>query len=224
MSLLPSFAQTTIETGNETAEAEKRASLSEWNVDLETGQLTGETTDGLQAVKVWIWKALMTEKFRYALYSWQYGSELESYIGKRLTPEYLKTDVRLALEDVLLINEEIRQIRNYTARAEKGTLFISFTAVTDFGEISIMDFSPKKYVSKDEKAKDKAILSLRANTARFRIAPDGRLHWKRPASFDRSVKIRIDEKGILHAVQTESFRKAVKLKREKEEVEAQYDV
>ena len=33
---------------------------------------------GKDAVQVWIWKALMTARARYDVYSWDYGSEVES--------------------------------------------------------------------------------------------------------------------------------------------------
>ena len=37
---------------------------------------------GNDALKIWIYKALMTERFRYLAYSWQYGLEVRPYIGK----------------------------------------------------------------------------------------------------------------------------------------------
>ena len=41
----------------------------------------------------------MTERFLFPVYSWRYGSELRRYVGKYKTDEYLKTDLRLAIED-----------------------------------------------------------------------------------------------------------------------------
>ena len=35
---------------------------------------------GVEAVKVWAWKALQTPKGRYKAYSWNFGNELEALI------------------------------------------------------------------------------------------------------------------------------------------------
>ena len=37
---------------------------------------------GKEALKVWIYKALKTERYSYIAYSWQYGIELHPFIGK----------------------------------------------------------------------------------------------------------------------------------------------
>lgn len=223
MSLIPSFALQTEYSSDAAAEEQNEEnSLAEWDVDYQTGQLTGQTVTGRDAIRAWVWKALMTERFRYALYSWNYGSELDRYVGKALTQEYLNTDVRLALEDCLLINEEIKGIRDYSARMDGDTLHISFTVETDYGDVQIADFEPHKYKTKQEKSRDQAILALRANVARFYISGDGRLHWRRPASFDKSCRMRMDTNGELHALQTEAFDKAVDLHRNGQEAEATY--
>lgn len=108
-------------------------------MNFETGQLT-DLVSGKEAVKVWIWKCLMTERYWYPVYSWAYGSELYKYIGKTLTHEYINTDVRLALQDALLINPEIHALLGFSGSIEGDLLKISFTVETDYGDISILDF------------------------------------------------------------------------------------
>ena len=43
---------------------------------LESNRVVG-TCDGKEAMKQVIYKILMTERFRYVIYSWNYGVELE---------------------------------------------------------------------------------------------------------------------------------------------------
>lgn len=222
MSLIPSFARVTAVTSG--AVAGTRNALQEWGVDTKSGELTGSLVKGREAIKAWIWKALMTERFRYALYSWNYGSELDSYIGKTLTDEYLKTDVRLALEDTLLINEEISAIKDYSATVKGDRLTLTFTAVTTYGDVSILDFDPLSLQTKDDKAAEKALLIVKSGTPQFYLSADGRLHWKRPATLDRSLKFVINANGELIATKTEAFDKLIDLHREGEELEATYDV
>lgn len=226
MSLIPSFAQRQEQkaSGANANGSVEDNTEREWGVDFNSGQLTGELVSGREAIKAWIWKALMTERFRYAIYSWNYGSEVDSYIGRYLTEEYRKTDIRLALEDALLINENITEIQNYKAEVKKDALYLSFTAVTKFGEISVLDFNPERFVSSAERAKDKAILILKANTAKFYITPKGRLMWKRTAAFDRSAKFTRTDSGRLLIKKTKEFDDAVQMKRVGEALEVTFNV
>ena len=41
--------------------------------------------EGNEAIKIWIYKALQTPRYQYEIYSWDYGSELLSLIGKAYT-------------------------------------------------------------------------------------------------------------------------------------------
>lgn len=74
----------------------------EYAIDFKTGEyLRGENNDVItleknEAVKVWIYKALKTERFRYFIYSSSYGSELCEHIG---------TVYNKSIKDALMINE-----------------------------------------------------------------------------------------------------------------------
>jgi hypothetical protein len=136
MSLLPSFSITYSNQGTAT-QTSALASLKEWDVDFDTGQMTGQLVTGTRAVEVWIWKCLQTQRFRHAIYSWQYGSELESYIGKALQQEYIDTDVRLAIEDALLINPEIESITDFDGQLDGDTLHLAITVNTIYGSATV---------------------------------------------------------------------------------------
>ena len=68
---------------NDTVEREQTYyTPREYGMNFETGQLTGEIVEGLEALKVWAYLALQTAERRYYIYSWEYGHDLESLIGK----------------------------------------------------------------------------------------------------------------------------------------------
>ena len=50
--------------------------------DETTGTFTGQVSEGVSALKGWIYLALRITRYRYPIYSWKYGSELETLIGK----------------------------------------------------------------------------------------------------------------------------------------------
>lgn len=136
MSLIPSFAVKLTSVSSADA-LQNSGNLKEWDVDFDTGQLTGKIVTGTRAVEVWVWKCLKTERFRHAIYSWLYGSELESYIGKAVPQEYIDTDVCLAIEDALLINPEITSITSYSGSLDGDSLNISLTISTQYGDATV---------------------------------------------------------------------------------------
>ena len=85
----------------------------EYGIDFQTGQLTGKIVEGLEAIKVWIWLCLHTERFRHAIYSADYGTSFEQYIGHVLSDEYINTDCESEITDALLINEFIESVEDF---------------------------------------------------------------------------------------------------------------
>ena len=81
MSILPSFVQ------KKQADTTSLKVPAEYGIDFETGQLTGKKVYGLEAIKVWIWLCLQTERYRYQIYSQNYGVSLEQYIGQSPTED-----------------------------------------------------------------------------------------------------------------------------------------
>lgn len=109
----------------------------EYGIDFETGELTGKIVEGIEALKVWIWLCLKIERFRYPAYSWLYGSELEQYIGKAYSEEFIQFDAPRAVEEALKVNPHIQGIKDFESKIEGERLKMSFTVVSDLGEVNI---------------------------------------------------------------------------------------
>lgn len=136
MNLLPAY----IEDEDEIEELEKEIKPPrEYGIDFKTGQLTGEIVEGKKAIKVWIWLALQTPRYRYYIYTWDYGNEFEDLIGKGYTEEYIEAEARRMTEDCLLVNENIQSITEFSVNMVGNTLTVSFTANTIYGEIEFKD-------------------------------------------------------------------------------------
>ena len=116
MSILPSFLEL-ISKGRQGKEVLKVP--KEYGIDFSTGQLTGKIVEGLEAIKVWVWLCLHTERFRHAIYSNDYGTSLEQYFSQSLTDEY------------------IQSIEDFLAEKEGGQLRISFKVITKFGDLEV---------------------------------------------------------------------------------------
>lgn len=138
MSILPSFLQSLSDT--ETIKEENSQVVKvprEYGINFRTGQLTGKIVEGIEAIKVWIWLCLHTERFRHAIYSADYGTSFEQYIGHVLSDEYINTDCESEISDALLINEYIESIEDFEAVRNSDSLDIKFRAVTKFGNIEV---------------------------------------------------------------------------------------
>ena len=131
MRILPSFLSKELTAAAETVVVQEIP--REYGVNFQTGQLTGGIVEGLEAIKVWIWNCLKSERFRYALYSWQYGVEYEQYIGQPISDEYLQSDCQIETEEALLENPYITGISDFEAHLDGTTLHISFTVSTTLG-------------------------------------------------------------------------------------------
>ncbi|QAT40827.1 DUF2634 domain-containing protein [Clostridium sp. JN-9] len=102
---------------------------------LENGK--PKIVEGIEAIKVWIWKALKTERYRYLAYSWSYGNELNELVGKGLSIEFIRSEVERYLKEALLMNNYIIDIQNVTVTIDESKLNIEFTVATIYGEANM---------------------------------------------------------------------------------------
>ena len=136
MSILPSFLKNTTE---DKLKKEILPIPHEYGVNFKTGQLTGKIVEGIEAIKVWIWFCLHTERFRHAIYSWDYGTSIEQYIGEILTEEYLSADCRNEITEALLVNPYIESIDNFSVKKRDDSLLIKFKVITRIGKLEVME-------------------------------------------------------------------------------------
>lgn len=138
MSILPSFLQSLSDTKTIKEDDSQVVKMpKEYGIDFQTGQLTGKIVEGIEAIKVWIWLCLHTERFRHAIYSADYGTSFEQYIGHVLSDEYINTDCESEISDALLINEYIESIEDFEAVKDGEHLRVSFRALTKFGNTEV---------------------------------------------------------------------------------------
>ncbi len=92
---------------------------------------------GKEAVLIWARKALQTPRFRYEIYTWDYGCEVESLIGHPYTEELKQSEAARYVKECLLINPYIMGVHNITTQLTEETLNISCTIETLYGEVNI---------------------------------------------------------------------------------------
>ena len=81
-----------------------------------------------------IFLILQTERFQYAIYSWNYGIELNALLGQTMTP-YLQAKVAKAIEDALMADDRVLSVEQFSFTKGKRSLLVKFTVTTTGGDV-----------------------------------------------------------------------------------------
>ena len=93
--------------------------------------------EGNEAIKVWVYKALLVPRYQYSIYSWGYGSELMDLIGKAYTPQLTKSEAKRYIEEALKINPYILEVNVVDTSFNNGILSADIKLLTIYGESDI---------------------------------------------------------------------------------------
>lgn len=74
-----------------------------------------------EALKVWIYKTLKTERFRYVAYHESYGIELEKYIGQTNIPNVANA-IKKDIKEALSVNPYIKSIDKIEVTKQSGDI------------------------------------------------------------------------------------------------------
>lgn len=102
---------------------------------IRDGQIN--TIEGKEALKIWIYKCIMTVRGRYDAYTWDFGTDLESLINSGLNREIIKSETKRLIREALLINEYIIDCYNFSIDFKGDTMYVEFTVDTVYGDIEI---------------------------------------------------------------------------------------
>ena len=102
---------------------------------LENGDF--KIVEGNEAIKVWVYKALLVPRYNYSIYSWNYGSELMDLIGKAYTPQLTKSEAKRYIEEALKINPYILDVNVIDTDFRDSVLSADIKIVTIYGESEV---------------------------------------------------------------------------------------
>lgn len=119
-------------------ELEEETEKQEYEVDFETGKLTGRMISGIEAVKQWLTIALAIDRYKYTQYSWENGSELSTLIGQGYEKDYVDSEVERMISEVAELNDDITDVSDFNITFEDDRLTVSFKVSTVYGEEDMM--------------------------------------------------------------------------------------
>nr|DAX19005.1 MAG TPA: Protein of unknown function (DUF2634) [Caudoviricetes sp.] len=118
----------------------KELATNTHRMELYEGNYILGFVDSLKAMEQAIYKIIRTERYKYIIYSWNYGIELEDLFG--MPVEYCVVELERRISEALLQDNRITAVNGFEfdTESERGTVLIKkFIAETVFGEIQIND-------------------------------------------------------------------------------------
>ena len=109
-----------------------------YKMELYKGNYILGFVDSQKAVEQAIYKIIRTERYKYIIYSWNYGIELEDLFG--MPVEYCVVELERRVSEALLQDNRITAVHTFEfdTESERGTVLIKkFIAETIFGKIQI---------------------------------------------------------------------------------------
>lgn len=96
-------------------------------------ELIEGNTNGKQAIQQAIYKILNTQRYENVIYSWNYGIELKDLFGRSYG--YVCSELPGRIIEALTQDDRIHAVENFLFTRKKGTVSVTFTAVTTEGKI-----------------------------------------------------------------------------------------
>ena len=102
-------------------------------IDWSSRQIAGTST-GLSAMRQAIEIILANERFRWQIYSSNFGVELEELVGEDFS--YIQSELPRRIEEAFSVDNRILSVDNYEFRREaKGAMRVTFHVQTVYGTV-----------------------------------------------------------------------------------------
>ena len=90
--------------------------------------------DGHTAWKQWCIKTVLTERFAFLAYGWDYGVELEEAL-KNPSRAIVEMEIEKAITEALVIDDRTELVKDFTFKWSGDQLWVNFTVIPVIGEI-----------------------------------------------------------------------------------------
>lgn len=103
-------------------------------MDFDRKTISG-TASGLTAAAQAARLILETERYKYIIYSYRYGTEIVNLIGR--PTDYACSELKRRITEALVQDDRIESVSDFSFENVKGAVRVSFTVNTVYGEISM---------------------------------------------------------------------------------------
>lgn len=90
--------------------------------------------EGNEAIRIWIYKALTTARFRFTAYSSSFGSEHEdNLLGQYVSKDIFVSELERYIVEALMVNPYIEEVNEFSFVETSSGVMASFDCVTIYG-------------------------------------------------------------------------------------------
>lgn len=87
-----------------------------------------------EALRIWIFKALTTQRYHYTAYSFAFGEEFEEQlIGHSLNAEIVRLELERYIVEALMVNPYIKRLDNFVFENTFSGMKVSFDCTSVYG-------------------------------------------------------------------------------------------
>lgn len=136
MAVLPRSMTYSDELGVEESTLE-RAGFCEYAYDFENNELL--TKDGKhyyvygnEAMKIWIYKAMITNRFRHSAYTDRFGTEIYTLIGEVISSKFKEAEVKRYITEAVMVHPFMVSINKIDIEPYKSGLYVDVYYTTVF--------------------------------------------------------------------------------------------
>lgn len=102
---------------------------------IDADRVQGTITSDLEAVKQAVYKIINTERYKFLIYSWNYGIELEDLFGKPIP--YVLPEIPRRITEALEQDDRITNVGDFDLTYnKKGDVLAKFSVTTIYGSFT----------------------------------------------------------------------------------------
>lgn len=91
--------------------------------------------EGIEAVRIWVHKTILTRRFRFKVYEGtEYGALIEDLIGSAYPIEFIESELDRELKEAFMQHPAITNVSNLSVEHINDKGIVSFTIDTIYGE------------------------------------------------------------------------------------------
>ena len=89
---------------------------------------------GNEALRIWIFFALSTSRYKYTAHSLSYGSEIRENVMGEVADELLQSEIERYITEALMVNPYIEELSEFSCKVTAAGLSVTFLCRTVYGE------------------------------------------------------------------------------------------
>lgn len=131
----------------ETAEDAELPVLKEYAFDYEKNELLLDErgctylVEKNEALRIWVFKALTTQRYHHTAYSFAFGAEFEEQlIGHSLNAEIVRLELERFIVEALMVNPYIKRLDNFVFKNTFSGMKVSFDCTSVYGTDTVPFF------------------------------------------------------------------------------------